>query len=641
MNTSIPNPTHPSQNHQFGFWRSLRLAFKLMMVFGVTAVLILVVAGVTLGGLNRVTATYKEVISSDIEVRRLALQFNADLLQARRAEKNFLLRWKSEGFDTAYANYITTETEDAASTRGPAYIQNVTAMREDLKQLAPFGPDVEVSTSDYTQAQFEADLASLAQYTDTYEQSFNALVEALKQRGANENTGLELAIRDAAHGVETLISGKAGLEPLEITYLQMRRHEKDYLARGGQEYVDSVHASVSELKTEAAGSEALDPAQKAEIRTSLDEYLKKFDEIVSIDAEIVTHDTAVINAGRAMEPVAARLNTLGEQMAADDINMAYTESARTFATSMITVVVALILTLFAAIILSQQVTRPVTSLTNTAKQIASGNFGLQAEVTSADEIGTLAQTFNFMTSRLEQAFKEVAARSKNLATVAEISTRTTTIRDPFQMLATMVHLTQRGFNLYHAHVFTYHADEDKLQIVACGYKEGDEHEGTHGTMSIPLQQEQSLVARAGRTRMPVIVNDVRSDPGWLPNPLLPDTHAELAVPMIVGDELVGVLDVQADHTDAFTMEDANIQMTLAAEIATAYQNALSYEKSKSQANLESMINTISQKIQRAATIEETLAIAVRELGMAMGARSTRAVLESPVLASQRDEQNAK
>lgn len=641
MTTSIPNPTHLSQNHQFSFWRSLRLAFKLMMVFGFTSVLILVVAGVALGGLNRVTATYKEVISSDIEVRRLALQFNADLLQARRAEKNFLLRWKSEGFDAAYANYITAETEDAVSTRGPAYIQNVTAMREDLKQLAPFGPDVEVSTSDYTQSQFEADLASLAQYTDAYEQSFKALVEALKRRGANENTGLELAMRDAAHEVEALISGKAGLEQLEITYLQMRRHEKDYLARGGQEYVDSVHASVSELKTEAAGSEALDPVQKAKIRTFLDEYLKKFDEIVSIDAEIVAHDAAVINAGRAMEPVAARLNALGEQMAADDINMANAEGAQTFATSMITVLVVLILTLFAAIILSQQITRPVTSLTKTAKQIASGNFGLQVEVTSADEIETLAQTFNFMTDRLEQAFKEVAARSKNLATVAEISTRTTTIRDPYQMLATMVHLTQRGFNLYHAHVFTYHADEDKLQIVACGYKEGDEHEGTHGTMSIPLQQEQSLVARAGRTRMPVIVNDVRSDPGWLPNPLLPDTHAELAVPMIVGDELVGVLDVQADHTNAFTMEDANIQLTLAAEIATAYQNALSYEKSKAQANLESMINTISQKIQRAATIEETLATAVRELGMVMDARNARAVLKSPALTSQRDEQNAK
>jgi GAF domain-containing protein len=195
------------------------------------------------------------------------------------------------------------------------------------------------------------------------------------------------------------------------------------------------------------------------------------------------------------------------------------------------------------------------------------------------------------------------------------------------MLATAVHLTQRGFNLYHAHVFAYRKENDELQIVACGYKEGDEHEGTHGTAIIPLQQEQSLVARAGRTQKPVIVNDVRSDPNWLPNPLLPDSHAELAVPMIVGDELLGVLDVQADHVDAFTEEDANIQMTLAAQIATALKNAQSYTEAQAQADLASMVNTIGQKIQRTTTMEETLQTAIREIGNALGASRVSANLQ--------------
>lgn len=222
--------------------------------------------------------------------------------------------------------------------------------------------------------------------------------------------------------------------------------------------------------------------------------------------------------------------------------------------------------------------------------------------------------------------EQVAERTKDLAIVAEISTMVATIQDPSQMLATMVHLNQRRFNLYHSHVFSYNKETQELVIVACGWKEGDEHEGTHGTAHIPLAQEQSLVARAGRTRQPVIVNDVYSDPGWLPNPLLPETRAEMAVPMIVGDELLGVLDVQADHVNAFTKEDANIQMTLASQIATSYQSAITYEKARQQAKVEALINVISKKIQSTATVEGVLQVAARELGRSLGAREARIVV---------------
>ena len=283
---------------------------------------------------------------------------------------------------------------------------------------------------------------------------------------------------------------------------------------------------------------------------------------------------------------------------------------------------------------------PILNLTNTATQVAEGNLDLRLATDSKDEIGTLTNTFNTMTAQLQETLTgledRVAARTKDLATVAEISTTTSTIRDPEQMLANMVHLTQRGFNLYHAHVFTYNQDIEELAIVACGYKEGDEHEGTHGTTTISMGQTQSLVALAARTRQPVIVNDVRNEPGWLPNPLLPETRAELAVPMIVGDELLGVLDVQSEHLDAFTEEDANIQMTLASQVATALQNALSYDETQKRAELESLANVIGQKIQRTGSIEETLQTAIRELGTAIGASRVRVNLK-PAPADELDE----
>jgi GAF domain-containing protein len=133
-----------------------------------------------------------------------------------------------------------------------------------------------------------------------------------------------------------------------------------------------------------------------------------------------------------------------------------------------------------------------------------------------------------------------------------------------------------------------------------------------------------LVARAARERKGVTINDVTQAPDFLPNPLLPDTRSELATPMIVGGRVIGVFDVQSDLVDRFTDSDINIQTTLAAQVAISIQNVRLFEQSKTQAELESRVNAISQKIQRAATVEETLQTAIREIGTALGAQRVKA-----------------
>jgi GAF domain-containing protein len=135
------------------------------------------------------------------------------------------------------------------------------------------------------------------------------------------------------------------------------------------------------------------------------------------------------------------------------------------------------------------------------------------------------------------------------------------------------------------------------------------------------------VARAARERKGVIVNDVTQAPDFLPNPLLPDTRSELAVPMLAGGTLIGVFDIQSDQIGRFTDSDANIQTTLAAQIATAVQNARSFEQSRTQAELETLVNAIGQKIQHAATVDDTLQTAIREIGIALGASRVSASIQ--------------
>lgn len=216
----------------------------------------------------------------------------------------------------------------------------------------------------------------------------------------------------------------------------------------------------------------------------------------------------------------------------------------------------------------------------------------------------------------------IAKRADELQKVAKVNATTSALIDDEQkMLAQIVHLTQRQFGLYHAHVFIFDEKTQILQIKACGWREGDEREGTHGTAKIHLSQEQSLVARAARSQQPVIVNDVRRDAGWLPNPLLPDTAAELAVPLLAGDKLIGVLDVQADRVNAFSEEDASIQSILASQIAIAIQNVRIYQEIRQKAEREALVGSINQKIQSAVTVEDAMQIAIRELGHALSTQT--------------------
>ncbi len=243
----------------------------------------------------------------------------------------------------------------------------------------------------------------------------------------------------------------------------------------------------------------------------------------------------------------------------------------------------------------------------------------------ADRLGAHIETLRLI-EETKKSQVELDNRARQLAAVASISTVSSREQDIDKMLHTVVHLTQRQFGLYHAHIFLHDETTANLKIVACGWKEGDIHEGTDGTAVIPLDLEQSLVARAARTRQVVIANDVKNEPDWMPNPLLPETASEMAIPLVIGDQLLGVLDVQSDHTNAFTEEDASIQSTLAAQVATSLQNARSYTQAQQQAQREAMLNAISQKIQGATSVEAVLQIAARELGHALGAPLTIAQL---------------
>lgn len=186
------------------------------------------------------------------------------------------------------------------------------------------------------------------------------------------------------------------------------------------------------------------------------------------------------------------------------------------------------------------------------------------------------QLFMTLANQLGVTFENVGLleateeRAKKLTAVSEVSIEATTERNIERMLRTASQLTLENFGLYHAHVYLVNDDEKLLELVAGAGEVGLEMVAIQH--SITLDNKGSLVAQAVRTQSPVIANDVTLAENFLPNPLLPDTRSEVAVPMIIAGRVVGVLDVQDDTVASFDEEDAQVLQILAAQLAVAVDN---------------------------------------------------------------------
>jgi signal transduction histidine kinase len=182
----------------------------------------------------------------------------------------------------------------------------------------------------------------------------------------------------------------------------------------------------------------------------------------------------------------------------------------------------------------------------------------------------VASLVSDITARVEA--EEARTRFTNqLRTAADLTEEISAILDPDQLLHRVVDELQERFDLYHVHVYLTDDNRSALTMQAGSGKVGQQMLAEGHT--IPWDEAQSLVARAARTRKIVSVSNTKKETGFLPNPLLPETRSEVAVPLVTGDKILGVLDVQDSQVERFGESDLDIFSTLAGQIAIALQNA--------------------------------------------------------------------
>jgi putative methionine-R-sulfoxide reductase with GAF domain len=225
--------------------------------------------------------------------------------------------------------------------------------------------------------------------------------------------------------------------------------------------------------------------------------------------------------------------------------------------------------------------------------------------------------------------KRVESRVRDLSTLIAVSNKLAAILDEQTLVAEVVNQIQSAFHYYHVHIYTL--DEACEYLVMAG---GTGKAGlTMLAQGHKIPFGKGLVGRAAKNNQPVLVSDVSQDPNWLPNPLLPETKAETAVPISLENDVLGVLDVQHNVVGGLKEEDVSLLQSVANQVAIALRNAHLYEDVRQKALQESRLNEIGHEIQQAANIEAVLETAVRELGKTLKAPKVAVVLDQQTLRS--------
>jgi GAF domain-containing protein len=253
---------------------------------------------------------------------------------------------------------------------------------------------------------------------------------------------------------------------------------------------------------------------------------------------------------------------------------AYQDTLRVALTSIAITLVIAILAGLLGVYLARRLAVPLVNLTQTATRITGGEMGLQAAVGGPREVASLASAFNSMTAQLRELIgsleQRVAERTRDLALAADVGRNVSQMRNLDTLLANAVELIRSRFGLYYVQVYLSDPNERALTLRA----------GT-GDVGLELMRRAhrltigpgSINGRAAADRRTVIVADTRQSGTFKPNPLLPNTRSEMAVPLLVGDRVAGVLDLQSDQPATLTEEQLPAFETLARQLAVAIDNA--------------------------------------------------------------------
>jgi GAF domain-containing protein/HAMP domain-containing protein len=234
----------------------------------------------------------------------------------------------------------------------------------------------------------------------------------------------------------------------------------------------------------------------------------------------------------------------------------------------------------------RRVIEPIQKLTVASQNIAAGDWEVEIPLVGEDEVGVLAKSFESMTLHLHsivtdlenhvnERTEDLNRRTAQLEVASQIARQASAIRNVDLLLNRATNLISEKFGFYHVGIFLID-ESNEYVILRASNSIGGKQMLSHGhKLKVGEIGIVGFVAGMGRSRIAV---DVGEDAIYLKNPNLPDTRSEMAVPLKIHEQIIGVLDVQSTEPSAFSDEDIQIIQVLGDQIALAVDNARLFDK---------------------------------------------------------------
>src|SRR5690606_1280920 len=178
-------------------------------------------------------------------------------------------------------------------------------------------------------------------------------------------------------------------------------------------------------------------------------------------------------------------------------------------------------------------------------------------------------------------FEREQTRAMQLELVGQIAQQVNAVQDADEVMQTVVDLTWETFSFHPVTIFSLDPHTGEAVLVASTLP-GLEHH-------VRVPAGYGLIGEAVAAKETIVSNDTRSDPRFVPtlpgSPLEqePDTQAEIVIPLIVDEALLGVLDVHSDAPGVFGPQEQMVLGALAAQVATAISKARQWVAQREQA----------------------------------------------------------
>jgi signal transduction histidine kinase/tetratricopeptide (TPR) repeat protein len=237
---------------------------------------------------------------------------------------------------------------------------------------------------------------------------------------------------------------------------------------------------------------------------------------------------------------------------------------------------------------------------------------------------TLEQRVSERTDELQRANKALVRRAAQLETNREVAQQVTLILDLDELIKQVVDLIQARFGYYCVSAWLVTDKRDAIAMRAVARRDGAPEAVMES--SIPMDKP-SIIVSVCQTGQHRLVNDVTNAPDFMAVEALPDTRAELAVPLQIGNVVTGVLDIQSDQPDAFEPDDVLALQTLANQIAISIRNAQLYEGEQRRRRLAESLEQAGRELSSSLDVTEVLGHILDQLATVVPYERCGVVLE--------------